>query len=229
MVPNFCTLESSFPAAYRRGRSLPSAGRVLTSHFGWHDRSRTSAGLWRSDGSGRLIVTAGPCVSLRLIRGVSIFAQVSYAARRSEAEPHWSNSDQGVQAELALVPVFQALQTEFWSSTRKSCKRLSSRGATLIATGLAGGLWNGLQLVHPEDGSVVSFQRDSISLLSPVSMGSITHTCIRPSERTPAAVADMQFVLSPLNATISAVTPVRCGRLPFSVTEAWTRFLIHGS
>jgi len=39
----------------------------------------------------------------------------------------------------------------------------------------------------------------------------------------------MQFVLSPLNATISAVTPVRCGRLPFSVTEAWTRFLIHGS
>src|ERR1035438_7094362 len=25
-----------------------SAGRVLTSHFGWHDRPHTSAGLWRS-------------------------------------------------------------------------------------------------------------------------------------------------------------------------------------
>src|SRR6266568_5145714 len=38
------------------------------------------------------ILTAGPCVSLREVRSVLLFAQVSRVAWRSEAEPHWYGS-----------------------------------------------------------------------------------------------------------------------------------------
>src|ERR1039457_5489912 len=74
------------------GARSTSAGRVLTSHFGWHDRPHTSAGLWRSGGGGRPILTAGPCVSRRPVRSFPLFTQVSHVAWRSEAEPPWYSS-----------------------------------------------------------------------------------------------------------------------------------------
>jgi len=44
------------------------AGRVLTSHFGWHDRSHTSAGPWRSGRRRSADLDRRSCVSLRPIR-----------------------------------------------------------------------------------------------------------------------------------------------------------------
>jgi hypothetical protein len=81
--PTSAHLSQVFRRRIVGGARPISAGRFLTSHFEWHDRSHVSTGRRRS-----AFVTAGSCASLRLIRPGFIFAQVSHAARWSEAEPH---------------------------------------------------------------------------------------------------------------------------------------------
>ena len=75
--------------------------------------------LGAAGGGGRLDLTAGPCVSLRQIRPVSLFPQVSRRSRRSEAKPHWYGSIQSL-ADHGIV-------------ARQACALAEPAGSCLVA------------------------------------------------------------------------------------------------
>src|SRR5690349_23677564 len=93
-------------------------------------------------GDGRLILTAGPSVSLREARSVPLFMQVSHIAWRSEAEPHWYYSPGVVKGRgLADPPVAPYGQgDEYGQQAADPCRGGSQRCRGAIERERAGGV-----------------------------------------------------------------------------------------